>query len=1318
MNTPTPERFPEFFVALYGYPPFPWQERLADHVCTGNWPECIALPTASGKTACIDIAVFALACQADRSPGERTAPRRIFFVVDRRVIVDEAYERAGALAKKLAQAKEGILRDVADALRGIAGSAADAAPLDAYQLRGGIYRDESWVRSPLQPTVVASTVDQVGSRLLFRGYGVSDSAKPIHAALVGNDSLIVLDEAHCAQPFRETLRSVARYRGPAWTEAPLDLPFHFVEMSATPRDGAVAFRLDDADFGHPVLSARRLASKPARLVVAEKARGAKTIPELAKRLGEEAERIAASEAAPRSVAIIVNRVRTARLLYESLGKKHGGQVHLMIGRMRPFDRNVLTKGLQQRFASGASHDAQEGTHFVVATQCLEVGADFDFDAMVCECASLDALRQRFGRLNRMGRGIPAPAVVVVSAQDEAGKAPDPIYGEALAKTWAWLKSQSTDEAVDFGIDALDRLWQAACASDPSLATELQAPAPHAPVMLPAHVDSWCQTSPVPVPDPDVSLFLHGPDQGQPEVQLCWRGDLDTASAEDERQAAWTQAVSLCPPVSAECLSVPLWLFRQWLAEANANVDAFSDVLGGKPPTPADPGAVRPDRTALIWRGPTGSALVRDVADPRPGDTLVLPVEAGGWSRFGHIPGAPPDPGEGDTTDLPDLVRLDCGSPAYRERHGKAILRLHPRLPPTHAALADLLAWARDPEDNRTVKEIRALLEQTAYALEQDGSGGGIELARDLRALANRNNGLLIDRYRNGIGAVLRTRRRVGGEARSLADDGDDHISRTERETAVPLSGHLAGVAGWASRFADGLGTLSSTISLAAQCHDLGKADPRFQAYLRQSSLPDAQLWAKHPRAPASYEEHRRACLRSGRPEGWRHELLSAALLQSRLRPDLPEHDLVLHLVAAHHGHCRPFAPVIDDPAPAKVRVGLDGSLPDGAAQASLTASSATGLERLDSGVAERFWKLTRQRGWWGLPYLEACVRLADWQQSAAEAKGTPLPGGSVVESGTILAEPAPPPSQQAELLLPGIDGANPLAFLAALGTLRVLDHALSGRHIRLSWQQHAGAWRPVVHVDGSLDEDELLNTLGQALATQFEDHPSVIATRLRPKGSAPLDAAGLRLLFLATAAGASSGQSASVEWLSCLVSDCGEDKTSQLQIVRRDYFLENLRSIVERTGREHLHRTLFRPWDYADSLDNQSLHWDPSEDRRYAYQWYQPSGDPTRRFGGMLGANRLAMEALPLHPIIAADTILATVGFTGTNRDNTRWTWPLWNVPVSLDVVGSLLRHTGLQPAGPQLANLGPVGVVAACRSRRILVEKTPNLTPAEVFVP
>ncbi len=200
MSRLAPAQFSDFFRAVDGNEPFPWQKRLAEQVCSGSWPTALALPTASGKTACLDIAVFALACQASLPAAERTAPRRIVFVVDRRVIVDEAFDRARRIAQRLRTGNDSqglarpILAQVAQALRRTGALDSDDAPLACAQLRGGIYRDSTWAGSPTQPTILASTVDQIGSRLLFRGYGVSDSMKPVHAGLIGNDCLILLDE--------------------------------------------------------------------------------------------------------------------------------------------------------------------------------------------------------------------------------------------------------------------------------------------------------------------------------------------------------------------------------------------------------------------------------------------------------------------------------------------------------------------------------------------------------------------------------------------------------------------------------------------------------------------------------------------------------------------------------------------------------------------------------------------------------------------------------------------------------------------------------------------------------------------------------------------------------------------------------------------------------------------------------------------------------------------------------------------------------------------------------------------------------------------
>src|SRR5690606_19796587 len=105
-------RFEEFYAAVHDeQEPFPWQTMLAQQVIEDGWPECLDLPTASGKTAVLDIAIYALACQASRAAADRTAPRRVFFTVDRRIIVDAAYERARKLARALARSERGILRD-------------------------------------------------------------------------------------------------------------------------------------------------------------------------------------------------------------------------------------------------------------------------------------------------------------------------------------------------------------------------------------------------------------------------------------------------------------------------------------------------------------------------------------------------------------------------------------------------------------------------------------------------------------------------------------------------------------------------------------------------------------------------------------------------------------------------------------------------------------------------------------------------------------------------------------------------------------------------------------------------------------------------------------------------------------------------------------------------------------------------------------------------------------------------------------------------------------------------------------------------------
>ena len=296
------------------------------------------------------------------------------------------------------------------------------------------------------------------------------------------------------------------------------------------------------------------------------------------------------------------------------------------------------------------------------------------------------------------------------------------------------------------------------------------------------------------------------------------------------------------------------------------------------------------------------------------------------------------------------------------------------------------------------------------------------------------------------------------------------------------------------------------------------------------------------------------------------------------------------------------------------------------------------------------------------------------------------------------------------LPLPGLDGSNPLGFLAALGTLRLL-----GSSIRMKWVPSGGTWVPLVSsLDGQLlKEHSFLDDMQARLVDDISKHPAHVLTLLRN------DSGNVRhQVFVEQHAQATCADRILADWLCALASDFGSvNAINQLQTTRRDYFLGNLTEVIKSTTVDHLRRAILSPWDYADPLEKQSLHLDPSEDRRHAHQWNQPSGDPNRKnSGGMLGANRLAIEAIPLFGSVPEDDGLHTIGFTGNRSTNTRWTWPIWNVNVSLQVVQSLLAMPLLQIdklTPKQRDKLHNTGIVAAFRASRILVGKTPNFTPA-----
>ncbi|QUV83206.1 hypothetical protein J8C01_14955 [Chloracidobacterium sp. D] len=293
------------------------------------------------------------------------------------------------------------------------------------------------------------------------------------------------------------------------------------------------------------------------------------------------------------------------------------------------------------------------------------------------------------------------------------------------------------------------------------------------------------------------------------------------------------------------------------------------------------------------------------------------------------------------------------------------------------------------------------------------------------------------------------------------------------------------------------------------------------------------------------------------------------------------------------------------------------------------------------------------------------------------------------------------------IVLRGLDGTTPLGFLAALGLVNALRECLPD--LCLAWTTDEGGWVAQLGSSAPIRQADLLNWLDKMLVRSLDQHPARLYEEVKQQPGN---------VFLQVRQAAAVGHRREADFLAAIASNLAPaEATSQLQTTRRDYHVGNIKSILERTTRSHLDRTLFKPWDYADPMDNQSLHLDPSEDRRHAYQWHKPSGDPTRRQRGtMLGANRLAIEAFAWFTVWPVGGALKTLGFSGFGSRETRWTWPIWTPFVPPDLIPSLLALAPLQddPIGESdRRRLRHMGIAAVYRVRRILVGQTPNFTPA-----
>lgn len=897
--------FAEFYVAVNGWSPFPWQERLALTVASTGWPTEIGVPTGLGKTGCLDIAVWALAAQADRPPAERSAPTRIWWLVNRRLLVDSTADHATRLMKILADPASSdagvvgqqVLTDVADRLRSL--SPEGRTPIEVVRLRGGVASARP--STPAQPAIVLSTLPMYGSRLLFRGFGASSSMWPIDAALAGTDSLVLIDEAHLARNLVDLFDPLA-----ACDRHEVDVlgggrsrP-QVVTLTATgDAHGTTRFDLDAADLAHPVVQQRLAASKPTRIVEAPD--GSK----IADVLVDEAIALIDLDR-PTATVVFANTPKVARDVFASLRKHFAADEHLdlelLTGRMRDRESlEVRARVLHPESGAPSSRPrvARSKSLVVVATQTLEVGADLDFEQMVTEACGVRALTQRLGRVNRLGQHS-ACRVVYVHATPKANKVGEvqwPVYGTEPRVVLERLRAAESAGMLELGPGAVrDVLGPALDAAD------------YAPQVMPALLWEWAKTTLAPEGEAPVELYFEGLQDTDLSVSVCWRSQRTQAGG-----YIWPR------PRDAETVEVPIYELRAALGERSA---------------------ARLQRDRL-------TVEVVSVDELRPGDLVVMHADDGYYDSHGWAP----DDGSGTVLDVAVLERglpLDADALATLVGPG-----------PWGQLLQPLLEYDDDVEPAELSAAARRLIAELR--------------SRSPKGCADEEWSAFLD----GLSPMPRF---VTNEVARLElahvpeEPRADELDELSLARVIQLDRHGEGVGLYARRIAERIGlsaSVGATVELAGEFHDLGKADGRFQAWLDPLGRADT-LIAKSDRPRSRWQSDQ---LASGWPRGGRHEALSARLVIEWLAENAATHaELLVHLVASHHGQGRPLIA----PAEAHTTSTVQGSVRG----RRIDVSDDLGVS--DWSQPRRFRALCSEYGFWGLVLLEACVRQADHVVSSGD----------------------------------------------------------------------------------------------------------------------------------------------------------------------------------------------------------------------------------------------------------------------------------------------------------------------------------------------
>jgi len=532
-----------------GFDPLRWQQRLfVDYFSRNQIPSLCDLPTGLGKTSVILIWLIALRQQILEGKKDRL-PTRLVYVVDRRTVVDQAT----ALVERIRKNLKGV--------------DAHNHQLAVSTLRGQLADNREWTEDPSKPAIIIGTVDMIGSRLLFSGYRSSYKRRPLEAGLLGQDALLVLDEAHLSEPFAKLIQQISD-KGPF--QSGQGLPMRVMRMSATSmEDDADRFKLEKGDLeGTPEtnpIKQRYEAKKRLDIKDVEQDRLRKSVVGTACELAKDRSRVVVFVLRPDDAVAIAEAIRKDKLLRDA--------VEVLTGTIRGLERDeLLKKPVLQRFLDGEEKPEErpgKAAAVLVSTSAGEVGFDLNADHMVCDAVPLDSMIQRLGRVNRRGYGNAIVRVFAVK-RDEKKKAKskknEHTFESAAAEAMSCLEQlHKSDEVLDASPKAVDALKERLTKEQLFAAS---APKPAMVELTDVLLDAWSMTTITkPMPGrPPVAAWLRGLDAEEQQTTIAWRAELDIEGFDQldiDEIEEWFDAHRILPH---ETLSVPTIKASEWMQE--------------------------------------------------------------------------------------------------------------------------------------------------------------------------------------------------------------------------------------------------------------------------------------------------------------------------------------------------------------------------------------------------------------------------------------------------------------------------------------------------------------------------------------------------------------------------------------------------------------------------------------------------------------------------------------------------------------------------------------------------------------------------------